>query len=325
MKEKAVILVGKTASGKSTTAKILEKMGYQRIVTDTTRPRRENEVADVDYHYRTHDEFKRLQAAGYYAESVTVPTSYGEQSYGSSKESYETGDKTVIVLNPNGLKAIKESIKPGCSLSIYLEVDEDVLMKRLHLRGDADAEIKHRLEHDAEDFKDIKEVCDYTLHVGESETPEEIANRVIEITESEGVNIAVCLDDNNGMIFNKRRQSQDTAVRADMVKTVKDNGGTLLLTAYSARQFDPDEHFEITEEPWKQAHAKDIVFIEQTDPAEIDCKIHTLTIYHWNRVYPSSLKCTLDLSDYTLLSQTAFPGKSHEKITKEVYRNNKTK
>ena len=30
------------------------------------------------------------------------------------------------------------------------------------------------------------------------------------------MNIIICLDDNNGMMFNKRRQSQDRILRADL-------------------------------------------------------------------------------------------------------------
>ena len=47
-----IVLVGKTASGKTTVANELCKHhGYKRIVTYTTRPMRKNEVQDVDYHF----------------------------------------------------------------------------------------------------------------------------------------------------------------------------------------------------------------------------------------------------------------------------------
>lgn len=36
------------------------------------------------------------------------------------------------------------------------------------------------------------------------------------------MNIIICLDDNNGMMFNKRRQSQDRILRADLKEFIKD-------------------------------------------------------------------------------------------------------
>ena len=35
------------------------------------------------------------------------------------------------------------------------------------------------------------------------------------------MNIIVCLDDKNGMMFNKRRQSQDKLLRSDIKELVK--------------------------------------------------------------------------------------------------------
>ena len=37
------------------------------------------------------------------------------------------------------------------------------------------------------------------------------------------MNIIICLDDKNGMMFNKRRQSQDKILRADIKELVKIN------------------------------------------------------------------------------------------------------
>ena len=41
------------------------------------------------------------------------------------------------------------------------------------------------------------------------------------------MNIIVCVDDNNGMMFNKRRVSQDVEVREDIYKNL--NGKTLFI------------------------------------------------------------------------------------------------
>lgn len=51
-----LILCGPTASGKSTTQKVLcEKYGFHKVVAYTTREPRENEVFGEDYYFVTED------------------------------------------------------------------------------------------------------------------------------------------------------------------------------------------------------------------------------------------------------------------------------
>ena len=49
--KKIVVLVGGSGSGKTTIAHELEKKGFRRLVTTTTRPKREGEVDQVDYFF----------------------------------------------------------------------------------------------------------------------------------------------------------------------------------------------------------------------------------------------------------------------------------
>ena len=56
----AIIIFGKTASGKSRVVNELVKRGYKKIVTTTTRPARKGEVDGIDYNFITDDEFKEL-------------------------------------------------------------------------------------------------------------------------------------------------------------------------------------------------------------------------------------------------------------------------
>ena len=62
-----IVLVGRTASGKSTVAKELEKHGFERIITYTTREKRPNEVEDVDYHFIDNQKFLDMAEVGFFA------------------------------------------------------------------------------------------------------------------------------------------------------------------------------------------------------------------------------------------------------------------
>ena len=49
------------------------------------------------------------------------------------------------------------------------------------------------------------------------------------------MHIIICLDDDNGMLFHDRRQSQDVKLRADVLERLGER--MLWMNAYSARQF----------------------------------------------------------------------------------------
>lgn len=172
---KVLILLGKMCSGKTTLANALSSYGYKRIVTYTTRPMREGEVNHVDYHFVSDKEFKDMIDNDLLAEYTSYDAKFGHVYYGSAAEDYEklkNEEKKVIVLNPYGLDMIIRNSIPN--FSVYLDVDEDTLVKRALQRGDNPAKITRRLKADKEDFSNIKKKVDLTVD-GENNTQEIIS------------------------------------------------------------------------------------------------------------------------------------------------------
>lgn len=135
------------------------------------------------------------------------------------------------------------------------------------------------------------------------------------------MNIAVCLDEKNGMLFNRRRQSRDRVVTDDIVKLA--SGRPILMHPYSAPLFygldctvDADESF------LEKAVENDLCFVENAFLLPQIARIGSITVYRWNRKYPADFFLDADLSacGFKLISSEDFPGFSHEKITKECYR-----
>ncbi len=128
----------------------------------------------------------------------------------------------------------------------------------------------------------------------------------------------ICIDDNNGMLFNNRRQSRDKILTEDLIKSAK--GTRILINEFSKSLFvDFEKLVNVSDTFLNDANENDICFIENVDLTEFEDKINKLTIYKWNRVYPSDFYFNLDLSKYKLTETTDFKGNSHDKITKEVY------
>ena len=129
--------------------------------------------------------------------------------------------------------------------------------------------------------------------------------------------IIVCVDDDGGMLFNHRRQSQDALLRKRVLDLTA--GKSLWMNAYSAGQFEPCPQLHIAEDFLQQAGAEDPCFVEDADLLPCVSRIRQLILYRWNRRYPSDRRFPLDLTGWTLLRSAYFAGHSHPVITEEIY------
>ena len=130
--------------------------------------------------------------------------------------------------------------------------------------------------------------------------------------------LALCIDDKNGISFNKRRQSRDSLLIKDLVENAGDR--KIYTGSYSSPLFAGyEERVIVDDDYFSHAGEEDICFSEGTDPAAFADSINGLILYRWNRHYPTDKKFTLDLSGYELIMAYDFVGSSHDKISKEVY------
>ena len=173
-----IVLVGKTASGKTTVANELCKHhGYKRIVTYTTRPMRENEVQDVDYHFISDEQFNKMVENNEFTEYKRYNTAHGVWSYGSiiTLEQEYSDDCYVIILTPQGLKDLSKKISRY--IAFYLNVDFKTQLERLKKRGDEEQQIIKRLKNDAKDFKNVVDIIDYSFCTDIS-SPQRVADAI---------------------------------------------------------------------------------------------------------------------------------------------------
>ncbi|MBE5877305.1 MAG: ribonuclease Z [Lachnospiraceae bacterium] len=136
------------------------------------------------------------------------------------------------------------------------------------------------------------------------------------------MNIIAAIDDKQGMMFNKRRQSKDRGLRKNMLSEVGD--AKLWMNAYSFEQFEEamGTNVSVAEDFVDKAEVGEYCFVENIAITEYEGKIENLILYKWNRVYPSDLKLDIDLnsSNWQLVTTEEFEGSSHDKITKEVWK-----
>jgi hypothetical protein len=130
--------------------------------------------------------------------------------------------------------------------------------------------------------------------------------------------IIITLDNKNGMMFNKRRQSRDSVVNQRICELT--NGKKLFMNSYSEKLFDGfDIEKSVSDNFLELANRDDFCFVENEDIPIKKCE--ELFVFRWNRVYPADRFFSHDLiaNGFFLKSSEEFVGSSHEKITLEIF------
>ena len=155
------LIVGNSGSGKTTQAKLLEKLpDFHRIVTYTTRPMRPGEVNNIDYHFITLEEFNKLKNENKFLEV----TEYAHNFYATPREELthyaSSCDNCILVVDLEGVKKIKKEFNAVC---IYLKACTDSMIKRMQMRKEDCKVLDNRLKA----HQDFSEYADYTINADE--------------------------------------------------------------------------------------------------------------------------------------------------------------
>ena len=135
------------------------------------------------------------------------------------------------------------------------------------------------------------------------------------------MNICVCIDDNRGMSFLKKRLSRDRLLIEKLLSHTEYN--KIYISKYSLPLFEEyvDPRITVTD-AFPRDEEGALCFFELESILEYDKDIQGLVIYKWNRRYPSDKKFPYMPEDkgYALISAVDFEGNSHELITEEVWK-----
>lgn len=187
-------LIGASASGKTTIEEQVVNtfdFNIKKIVSYTTRPKRESEEDGVHYHFISNNTFLNMEKMGMFAETAK----YRDWYYGILLNGidYKNNDY-IVVVTVNGYKKLLEKVGEENIIAIYVKVEErNRLIRQLH-RGDDIDEVIRRLYADREDFKEAEEVCDYII---ENYNLNKAVKGVIEIIKVHSIY------KNNGKVPNK--------------------------------------------------------------------------------------------------------------------------
>ena len=144
-KDIILLLVGKSASGKSTIAEYLEdEYGIKQVLSYTTRPMREGEEENPTHIHVTDEQFDELKNfVGY--------TEYDGHRYAATEE--QVNECGVYVIDPNGVEFFKRYYNgTKKAIVVYVDASRPIRMRRMLDRGDDVRSMTARLDEDDKRF-----------------------------------------------------------------------------------------------------------------------------------------------------------------------------
>lgn len=135
----------------------------------------------------------------------------------------------------------------------------------------------------------------------------------------------VCIENNYGMLFNKRRVSKDSELMKWLINYTQSHA--LWYNSYSEKLFEDVEKvttdiiLKCDDEFINKAKQEDYCFIENIDISQYKEYYNEIIVCKWNRNYPSDFRLKVkeeDILKKDILAE--IKGSSHEKITIELWK-----
>lgn len=169
------VVVGPSGTGKTTLVNLLRANGMPVVVSSTTRPMRQGEIAGYDYHFVTKENFNTYLKNNALVEHVV----YNGHQYGISRGAVEAclalGD-AVVVADSRGAMALKKNFP--CCFVVFLHPPFDIeeLKNRLSARGDTPKQVEARIKTLPQEVEAGIKVADLLVW---PDSPESIANLIL--------------------------------------------------------------------------------------------------------------------------------------------------
>lgn len=157
MAQKKFLIIGRTATGKSTIAKgVCEELGLQLVKSYTTRPCRG--VNDIDHLFITPDEVEQ------YKDNMVAYAKIGNYEYFVTEDILDDCD--VYVIDPKGVEFLKsQRLNKYDFVEIYIRTTGDVSTGRALNRGDSADTLQSRKQAEDEQFITYEKAHSFHYHL----------------------------------------------------------------------------------------------------------------------------------------------------------------
>lgn len=157
---KFICIMGRSNSGKTSVEHYLEKMGFKRSISYTTR---KPEIRDgvheqdgVEYKFVTEEKFMELVDKG----KIIEYERYGNNLYGTPLPYGSTRYVSVVCIN--GFRALKK-LYGDQVLGVYIQCDKNIALDRAQKRDTDTEKVKSRYIEDDKLIKEMEDEADIII------------------------------------------------------------------------------------------------------------------------------------------------------------------
>ena len=137
--------------------------------------------------------------------------------------------------------------------------------------------------------------------------------------QGETMNLIICIDTNNGMMFNNRRQSRDRVLIEHILDLIGNK--KLWITNFSRELFENSNNmnFNIDDNFIEKIGKDEYCFVENIPPNILIDKVEKIILYNWNREYPADRYFDIEIDKWIKETEVKIKGSSHEEIIEQIY------
>lgn len=156
------VLTGTSGSGRKSVARRTgDKLGWLPVRSCTTRPPRNTELPDNDYHYVKFEQFEEWEHNGAFVQTVQID----KYKYGVLNKELEdvmaSNHNVYLILNREGASALKK-LYGDRVIRIFIYVDKQTVRERLESKGTRFDVIDSYLDHYTEEVTYRKQ-CEHVF------------------------------------------------------------------------------------------------------------------------------------------------------------------
>ena len=146
-----IILVGPSASGKDTLAEDLDPCGYKKILSYTTRPKRQGEALHPTHVHIKPETMNQMLLDG----KLAAYSKFDKHEYATAKEDFFTKD--IAILDVKGLMSLelpRDMKRP--IVVVRVNASRKTRAQRMLERGQTKREVRRRIRHDDYEFDELR-------------------------------------------------------------------------------------------------------------------------------------------------------------------------
>ena len=152
-----IVLSGLSGAGKDSVLNRLKESGYpfEHVTTVTTRPQRANETDNVDYHFTSKEDFRKMIARNELLEWANVYDHYYGVPKKPVKQALDRGQDVVVKVDVQGAATIKKILPQAVFIFLTPPSIDEIITRLKKRQTESASELALRTKTAEEEIKQL--------------------------------------------------------------------------------------------------------------------------------------------------------------------------